>query len=747
VIERVGPYRILRKLGEGGMGVVYAARDERLGRDVAIKLVSDALADEQSLKRFRREARLAASVGHPNICQLHEIGDEDGRPYIVMELLVGESLADRVRRGALPVPEAAEIELGVLAALEALHRQGVVHRDLKPANVFLTAHGVKLLDFGLARPETTELGRTQTELTQAGTVLGTPHYMAPEQIQGGRADARSDLFAAGAILFEMLAGRRAFDGRTLMEVLHATLHEQPPMLTGSAAVARLDTIVRRALCKRSDDRFATAAEMARELEAAQALDDSGAPAVARALTRLIVLPFRVLRPDPDTDFLAVSLPDAITTALSGVESVVMRSSVTAARFAGETPDLGRIAAEAQVDAALTGTLLRAGEQLRVSTQLVEVPGGAVLWSQATQATMGDIFELQDALVQRIVEKLALPLTAREQRALRRDVPGTAKAFEYFLRANPLSLQSDNWTLARQLYEQCLAEDPAYAPAWARLGRIYRLLAKYGPSEVEENRARAETAFRRALDLNPELALAHSLYAQLEVEAGRPKDAMVRLVSLAATRSHDAELLAGLCHALRYCGLLEASVAAHERARQIDPSVRTSVGYTYLAMGDYEKAVALEQLEGDIMLGYALTMQGRDREALAHYEALTTRLGGTLGLVASAMAGALRGDRDIVTRSIADFDRSGFRDPEGYYYVARLLARAGDVEGGLRFLRRTVDGGFYVLLLLVRDPWMLPLRPTPAFTEILALAEARHREAADAFIAAGGETLLAMSRTR
>lgn len=742
-MERLGPYRLLHKLGEGGMGVVYAARDERLGRDVAVKLMSDAMADEQSLKRFRREARLAASVSHPNICQLHEIGADGGRPYIVMELLDGESLADRIRRGALPVREAARIGLGILAALTALHEQGVVHRDLKPANVFLTPHGVKLLDFGLARPEQTELGRTQTELTQEGTVLGTPHYMAPEQVQGGRADARSDLFAAGAILFEMLAGRRAFDGRGLVEVLHATLHEQPPMLTGSAAIARLDTVVRRALSKRGEDRFATAAEMAREVEAAQALDDSGAPAVARALTRLIVLPFRVLRPDPETDFLAVSLPDAITTALSGVESAVVRSSVTAARFAGPAPDLGRLAAEAQVDAALTGTLLRAGEQLRVSTQLVEAPGGTVLWSQATQATMGDVFELQDALVQRIVEKLALPLTEREQRALRRDVPGSAKAFEYFLRANPLSLQRENWPLARQLYEQCLAEDPAYAPAWARLGRICRLLAKYGSSEVEENRARAETSFRRALELNPELALAHSLYAQYEVECGRPKDAMVRLVSLAATRSHDAELLAGLCHALRYCGLLEASVAAHERARQIDPSVRSSVGYTYLAMGEYQKAVALEQLEGDVMLGYALTMEGRDREALAHFHGLGQRLGGTHALVANAMAGALQGDLETVTRSVEAFDRSGFRDPEGYYYVARLLARAGDVEGGLRFLRRTVDGGFYVLLLLVRDAWLMPLRPTPEFAEILALAEARHREAADAFTAAGGETLLAM----
>src|SRR5688500_8491662 len=236
---RIGHYAIDRKLGEGGMGVVYAARDERLQRTVALKMMSSLSDDESARRRFWREARAAASVNHPNICQLYEIGEDAGELYIAMELLEGEPLSSCLHRGPLTVSETVPIGLAVLAALSALHARGIVHRDLKPSNVFLTPHGVKLLDFGLARPSDLALARSvnsPTDLTRSGMLVGSPGYMAPEQLTGEGLDARTDLFAAGAVLFEMLAGRPAFDGRSVFEILHATLHEQPPALTGSPAV-------------------------------------------------------------------------------------------------------------------------------------------------------------------------------------------------------------------------------------------------------------------------------------------------------------------------------------------------------------------------------------------------------------------------------------------------------------------------------------------------------------------------------
>src|SRR5262245_20058949 len=283
------------------MGVVYAARDERLGRTVALKTMSALAADETARKRFWREARAAASVSHPNICQIYEIGEDAGELFIAMELLDGQSLADEMRQGPLNVSRTVSVGLGMLSALSALHARGVIHRDLKPSNVFLTTHGVKLLDFGLARPELDSARQAATAITEAGMLVGTPRYMAPELVTGDEIDARSDLFAAGAILFEMLAGRPAFEGRTIAEVVHATVYEQPPALGGSPAVAAIDRVIRRAVAKRPADRVPSAAVMADELRAAASLDTDSVTAPAHTMTRLVVLPFRILRPDVETD--------------------------------------------------------------------------------------------------------------------------------------------------------------------------------------------------------------------------------------------------------------------------------------------------------------------------------------------------------------------------------------------------------------------------------------------------------------
>ncbi|MGH2571382.1 MAG: serine/threonine-protein kinase, partial [bacterium] len=267
---RIGRYTVVGKLGEGGMGVVYAARDEGLERTVAVKVMSLPVHDETARKRFWREAKSAASVNHPNICQLYEIGEDEGRLFIAMELLEGEALAERLQRGALSVSETLPVGLGILAALSALHERGIVHRDLKPSNVFLAPHGVKLLDFGLARPTGSESELSApgaTHLTRTGMLVGTPGYIAPERVTGETLDARSDLFAVGAILFEMLAGRPAFRGGNVVEILHAVLHEQPPALTGSPAAAAVDRVIRRALAKRPSERPRSADEMADALRA------------------------------------------------------------------------------------------------------------------------------------------------------------------------------------------------------------------------------------------------------------------------------------------------------------------------------------------------------------------------------------------------------------------------------------------------------------------------------------------------
>ena len=371
----------------------------------------------------------------------------------------------------------------MLAALHALHQQGLVHRDLKPSNIFLTAHGLKLLDFGLARPADSALAETNAALTLPGSVVGTPQYMAPEQMFAQSVDARTDVFAAGAIMFEMLTGRSPFADNSFVQIAHAVMYEQPPVLAGSPRTTAIGRVIHRALAKKPEDRYETAEAMAQDPAGGPLVADSGEPVRARSMTRLIVLPFRILRPDPKLTFWRSVYRTRLASSLSGLESLVVRSSVTAARFASDLPDLKRIAVEADADIVMTATLLRAGDQLRVSTQLVEAPGGTVIWSLISQASLGDVFKLQDELTQRIVDSLSLPLTAREERMLKHDVPSNARAYESYLRANKLSTDSAQWELARDLYLRCVEEDPRYAPAWARLGRMYRVIGKYLPERT------------------------------------------------------------------------------------------------------------------------------------------------------------------------------------------------------------------------------------------------------------------------
>ena len=430
-----------------------------------------------------------------------------------MELLEGQPLSEKLRTGPVSPHDALSLLLPVLAALEALHARGIVHRDLKPSNVFVTSYGVKLLDFGLARPVAGDVAATAPDLTMAGQVVGTPAYMAPEQLDDSPVDVRADLFTAGVLLFEMVAGRSPFAGATTMASMHAVLYERPPALTGSAAVEAVDRVVRRALEKRPADRYQSAEEMATAARIADGAHDSGQVTRAVALTRLVVLPFRVVPPDPDTDFLAVGLADALTASLSGLDSMVVRSPLAAAGFAGPAPDLKAIATALDVDAVLTATLMRAGDQVRVSAQLLEAPAGTVQWSHRSQTGLGDLFALQDELTRQIVDSLSVPLSHSDEQTLKRDVPASARAYEFYLRATQHGQTNETTELARDLYLQCLDEDPSYAPAWARLGRIYRRLGSWGDrARSVEYFEKAEAAFRRALALNPELSLAHHLYA-------------------------------------------------------------------------------------------------------------------------------------------------------------------------------------------------------------------------------------------
>ena len=728
------------------MGVVYSARDERLHRTVALKTMSSLAGDEGARQRFWREARAAASVNHPNVCQIYEIGEHGETLFIAMELLEGESLAERLRRGSIGVSKTVPIGLGILSALSALHERGIVHRDLKPSNVFLTPHGVKLLDFGLARPGLDLSLESAPALTRTGVVMGTPRYMSPEQVTGDSVDARSDLFAVGAILFEMLAGSPAFGGRTVMEVLHATVHEHPAALSGSPAVAAVDRVIRRSLAKRPEDRPQTADVMAEALRAVPLTDGEETTSVVRPLTRLVVLPFRVLRSDPETDFLAFSLPDAISTSLSGIGSLIVRSSATAARFATDAPDLNALASQADVDRVVLGTVLRSGDQLRVAAQLVDAPSGTLVTSHTFQSSLGDLFQLQDDIAKRIVHALSLPLSGSLPSPAP-EAPQNSQAYELYLRGNELARTYDGLLRARELYEQCLQLDPSFAPAWAQLGRCHRVIGKFIQAEPDSER-RAEEALRRALGLRPRLSIAHKFYAYLESDMGRAEPAMVRLLVEAGRHGNDPELFAGLVHACRYCGLFDESIAAHSEARRLDPNVPTSYEQTLLTKGAVEPFLEAVPSDAQVRSGdagirvFALGFAGRRDEAREALEKMrqTTVVPAFQWWYQYLRAWLDRRPEDLEQGLEPMREFAVHEDPEAMFLQGWMQCDLGAHEAGLQYLRRAITKGYFVAPTLASRQFDA-VRTDSRFQALVAQAEEGRARALAAFKDAGGERLL------
>jgi eukaryotic-like serine/threonine-protein kinase len=469
------------------------------------------------------------------------------------------------------------------------------------------------------------------------------------------------------------------------------------------------------------------------------------PAEHNERKRLIVLPFRMLRPDAEAEFLAFGLPDAITSSLSTLHSLVVRSQLAALRFARETPDLGEIAERAAVDVIVTGTIVCVGSRVRVTAELTDAREGTLLWSDERDSDMDDLFRLQDELTRSIVSSLRVRLSEREDHELETAAPATARAYETYLRANRVAYELGQWQAARDLYLRSLEEDPAFAPAWARLGRCYRLIAKYGikPEEDEQNLARARNAFERALSLNPQLSLAHNLYAQLEVDLGRAEPALRRLLALLDGTRSDPEPYAGLVHACRFAGLLEESLAAHDAAQRIDPTVITSVNHTYWMLGAYQRAFE-STLSGGIgyLPGLALASLGRTGEAseiLRRHEAeqKDERPQAYLRSLRALLEG-----NEAAALAALDIAARGLLDGEAVYYLARTYARLGATEQALSELERAVDAGFNCERPFATDSWLDDLRDAPRFRELLARVADRHQRARTAFVEAGGEALLA-----
>ena len=497
---RIGPYEVLSFLASGGMGEVYRAHDERLGRTVAMKVLPEAMfGDAEAVLRFEREARAAAAVAHPNLISIHDVGRAGEVHYLVMDLLDGMTLRTRLASGALPWREAVEIARGVCEGIAAVHAKGFVHRDLKPENIFLTSEGwVKVLDFGLALPQlpvSDPDDETMRLLTQRGVLVGTVSYMAPEQLRGHEIDWRADLFAIGCVLYEMLAGQALFGRETHADTIAAILSTETCTLPVEVP-ASLETIVQRCVARPREERFQSAAELLNALR-----DIRDEPRRRRRDSQtLAVLPFANVGGDKENDYFSEGLAEEILTALSGLPELSVTARTSAFAFRGKDEDVRRIGEALGVRTVLQGSVRRAGNRVRVTTQLVDTTSGFQRWSARYDAAMDDVFEVQDEIASSIVEKLQVGLASRKM-AVRH--PTSVEAWHAYLKSRYHfgKLSPQRLALSRAAAEEAIALDPTFAAAYAQLAECFIQTAVYGlrPSAEMLPLAREAAAKAAALD--------------------------------------------------------------------------------------------------------------------------------------------------------------------------------------------------------------------------------------------------------
>ncbi|HTV82408.1 MAG TPA: protein kinase [Acidobacteriaceae bacterium] len=755
---KLGLYEIQSPLGAGGMGEVYRARDTRLGREIALKVLPAAFAaDAERIGRFEREAKVLASLNHPNICTIYGLGEHEGLPFIAMELLQGQTLrehlsasADRTGKAAPPItiPVLLDLAVQIADALASAHQRGITHRDVKPANILVTEQGhAKILDFGLAKfapangspfAAPTMAATPEEALTSPGTAMGTVAYMSPEQALGQELDARTDLFSFGLVLYEVATGKQAFSGPTSAAIFDAILHETPPPpgQLNAALPQKLGEIIAKALEKDRQLRYQTAGDMLADLKRLRRDLDSGSAAVAAAsddvpgeeMDAIAVLPFENSSGDPDSEYLSDGIAESLINSLSQLGRLRVLARGAAFRYKGQTGDPQKVGRELKVRAVLTGRLMHRGGTLIISAELTDVRNGWQLWGERYKRQPDDIFEVQEEIARVIFEKLKVKLSPSEEKKLARRHTESPEAYELYLRARHAGARGGQGLLqSLEYYRQATALDPEFAAAQAWIAMQYIMLQVFALLPTGEAAYNAKASAMKALAIDPDLADAHAALAFASVFEWQwePAGQEARR-ALDLDPNSEAGLWAS-CHLSAYRGRFDDALRFIERALELNPVSVFSVYYRALTLyyaGHLDEAVAGFQraleLEPEFALGHfvlSVCYAWKQLPEKAFEELEKARSFAVPTEVGRGIIFALTGRPDEARRALAPFRNARVTGPAAFFF-GWTCAVLGDNDEAMHWLEEAYRQRASLLVTLAIRPGLEGLKSDPRFQDLL-----------------------------